>query len=201
MRLINCFIFLICVFGACKNQEPKSTNTISKKVIENNFIHKKYLKLNQQKGLWFYNDKPFNGYGFKVYENDTLSEKTTYYRGKREGDDYMYFNDGSIKRKSFYVNNKLHGKKTNFLKNGQIMSEANYIHGRLHGVQKSWYASGQIAKHRNLNDGKEEGMQKAWLENGTIYVNYEAKNGRIFGLKRANLCYTLENEELSIGLD
>lgn len=45
-------------------------------------------------------------------------------------------------------------------------------------------------------NGREEGMQKAWRENGKIYNNYEAKNGRIFGLKRANLCYELENEEV-----
>jgi antitoxin component YwqK of YwqJK toxin-antitoxin module len=43
-------------------------------------------------------------------------------------------------------------------------------------------------------NGQEEGMQKAWRENGKIYNNYEAKNGRIFGLKRASLCFQLEDE-------
>ena len=31
-------------------------------------------------------------------------------------------------------------------------------------------------------------------QNGKIYNNYEAKNGRIFGLKRASLCFQLEDE-------
>ena len=43
-------------------------------------------------------------------------------------------------------------------------------------------------------NGREEGMQQAWRRNGKIYNNYEAKNGRIFGLKRANLCFQLEEE-------
>jgi antitoxin component YwqK of YwqJK toxin-antitoxin module len=196
MRLINFYIFLTFVFGACKNQAPKKKNVLSEKKIENIFVPKKDLKLNPQKGQWFYKDKPFNGYAIKVYENDSLSEKTSYFNGKREGDDVKFFIDGSVKRKAFYVNNKLHGKKLNYLKNGQIVEESNYIYGVRHGIQKIWYDNGQLARQRNLNKGKEEGLQKAWLENGTIYVNYEAKNGRVFGMKRANLCYQLKNEKI-----
>ncbi|PQJ78859.1 hypothetical protein BTO18_06525 [Polaribacter porphyrae] len=196
MRLTNYLILIICVFGACKNQAPENTKLVAEKTIKNTFINKNQLKLNPLKGQWFYNDKPFNGFGIKLYDNDSLSEKTGYYNGKREGEDFMYFNNGTIKRKAFYVDNKLHGKKLNYLESGQIMAESNYINGERHGIQKIWYASGQLAKQRNLNKGKEEGLQKAWLENGTVYVNYEAKNGRIFGMKRANLCYKLKNEEV-----
>ena len=46
----------------------------------------------------------------------------------------------------------------------------------------------------NLAMGKAKGMQQAWRENDEIYNNYEAKKGRIFGLKKANLCYELDNE-------
>jgi antitoxin component YwqK of YwqJK toxin-antitoxin module len=63
-----------------------------------------------------------------------------------------------------------------------------------HGIQKQWYQSGAKFKHLSLNHGIEEGLQQSWRENGKIYNNYEAKNGRIFGLKRANLCYELEEE-------
>ncbi len=59
-----------------------------------------------------------------------------------------------------------------------------------------WYKGGAKFKELNLVNGREEGLQKAWRENGKIYNNYEAKNGRIFGLKRSNLCYKLEDEEV-----
>jgi antitoxin component YwqK of YwqJK toxin-antitoxin module len=48
----------------------------------------------------------------------------------------------------------------------------------------------------NYRAGKEAGMQRAWRQNGKIYNNYEVKNGRIFGLKRANLCYGLDDEKI-----
>ena len=44
--------------------------------------------------------------------------------------------------------------------------------------------------------GQEEGLQRAWRQNGKLYVNYEAKHGRIFGLKRASLCYELNDENI-----
>ena len=44
--------------------------------------------------------------------------------------------------------------------------------------------------------GKEEGIQQAFRKNGDLYANYEAKNGRIFGLKKASLCFGLENQKI-----
>ena len=44
--------------------------------------------------------------------------------------------------------------------------------------------------------GQEEGLQQAFRKNGDLYANYEAKEGRIFGLKKAALCFGLQNEEI-----
>ena len=48
----------------------------------------------------------------------------------------------------------------------------------------------------NLNMGREEGVQQAFRKNGALFANYEAKDGRIFGLKRATLCFSLEEEDI-----
>ena len=197
MRLTKYIIVLICVFGACKNQVSKNTTLSTEKIIPIISVDKNELELNQLKGKWFYNDEPFNGYGIKVYENDSLSEKTGFYKGKREGADLKFFENGSVKRKAFYVDNKLQGQKLNYSIDGNLISESNYKEGKLNGVQKVWFDNGTLAKKRNLKEGKEEGLQQAWLENGKIYVNYEAKNGRVFGMKRANLCYQLKNEKIA----
>ena len=44
--------------------------------------------------------------------------------------------------------------------------------------------------------GKEKGIQRAYRKNGALYANYEAKNGRIFGLKKASLCFGLEDQQI-----
>lgn len=77
-----------------------------------------------------------------------------------------------------------------------MRSESSFTEGIAHGTQRQWYKSGALFKEINLVEGKEEGMQKAWRENGKIYNNYQARNGRIYGLKRANLCYELDDEEV-----
>lgn len=198
MRLTNFIYFLlfICAFGSCKKQTTKSTNTSSIKEITNVFIDKKEVKLDPLKGQWFYKEKAFNGFTIAYHKNESISEKTGFFNGKREGKIYKYFTNGSIKTEGSYLQNKLHGIKLNYFKNGNVYSESNYVNGKRHGVQKIWFLNGQLAKKKNLNNGKEEGLQQAWLENGKIYVNYEAKNGRIFGMNRANLCYSLKNEKV-----
>lgn len=197
MQLIKYYIVFFLVFGACKNQLSNSDTILSAKAISKNlFVDKKELKLNPANGEWLYKNVLFTGFGFKLYKNDSLLEKTTFYKGKREGEDFKYFENGTLKRQAFYVDNKLHGKKLNYDSNGILISESNYLFGKKHGVQKVWYSNGQLAKMRNLFEGKEKGLQKAWLQNGALYVNYEAKNGRVFGMKRANLCYQLKNEKI-----
>lgn len=196
MRLINSFfLILICFLGSCNNQLPKNTY-VSEKIIKNVYVDKNELELNKLKGQWFYKQEPFNGYAVLRYKNDSLSEKTSFYNGKREGEDFKYFDNGAIKRKAYYANNKLQRKKINYLEDGTVISESNYVDGKLDGVQKIWFSNGQLAKRTNFKEGKEEGLQQAWLQNGKIYVNYEAKNGRTFGLQRANLCYQLKNEKV-----
>lgn len=44
--------------------------------------------------------------------------------------------------------------------------------------------------------GMEEGIQQTFRKNGALYANYEAKEGRIFGLKKAALCYGLEDQSI-----
>ena len=66
-------------------------------------------------------------------------------------------------------------------------------------MQKKWYVTGELFKQTNINQGREEGMQQAWRKNGKLYVNYEAKNGRIFGMRKANLCYELDDEKIQFG--
>lgn len=157
-------------------------------------VRKKELVLNQNEGKWYLNGQPFNGYSVKRYPNGNTEERWGFYKGKREGIARRWSENGVLRMESYYHQNKFVGVYKTWWENGAIAEESHYVNGLKQGTEKQWYPTGQLSKLRQLVDGNEEGLQKAWLQNGKLYVNYEAKNGRIFGMKRANLCYQLENE-------
>ena len=189
-------VLVLISFISCQ----KSTDVNQYKVTDNvNVIldvevDKNLLILNQLEGRWYYNDLPFNGYAVSYHENEVKAESIGYYDGKKEGLARKWFASNRLQKESYYNSNKLVGTVKGWWPNGVVSSEAQYKRAVRHGIQKMWYSNGQLARQTTIVNGKEEGLQQSWLENGKIYVNYEAKNGRVFGLKKANLCYELEDE-------
>ncbi len=152
------------------------------------------ISLNQKQGQVYYHGKPFSGRSESYYPNGQLASATDYESGKKNGQYMKWFQDGTKSYEANYSAGRPDGLITSWWRNGQLRSESNVTAGVPHGVQKQWYKSGAIFKIMNLVDGKEEGLQQSWRENGKLYNNYEARNGRIFGLKRAALCFQLDDE-------
>lgn len=193
------FIFLLCLFYNCKNEQQQKVVTLpisNERVINALTVNKKELVLNQNQGVWYYKDVPFNGYSEKKNSVGNVIERLGFYNGKREGIAKTWSHTGHLRIKSYYDQNKLTGFYQSWWENGTLSLQVNYVKGKKQGEERQWYATGELSKVRQLKDGKEDGIQKAWLVNGKLYVNYEAKNGRIFGMKRANSCYKLEDEKL-----
>tara|TARA_R110002050_G_scaffold56512_4_gene127230 strand:- start:52328 stop:52948 length:621 start_codon:yes stop_codon:yes gene_type:complete len=198
------FFLLLLVFCLIQCKEETSVNSViaekdniamaHPQVIDSLVVLKEVLQLNQLKGIWYYNKKPFNGYAVTYYSNGIMEEKLGFFNGKREGVAQRWSENKVLRVVSNYNQNKLVGSYKTWWENGELAEESNYANGVVQGIQKQWYTNGQLAKMRNLDKGREDGMQQAWLKNGTCYVNYEAKNGRVFGLMRSNLCYQLEDE-------
>ncbi|MFK7781751.1 toxin-antitoxin system YwqK family antitoxin [Psychroserpens sp.] len=159
-------------------------------------VHKSELELKPSLGLMYHTNKPFNGTSIRFYEETIKVESIQYSEGKRHGHYKKWFPDGSLSFEANYVDGLQEGKAKTWWKNGNLRSESNYKNGIVNGIQRQWYKSGVKFKEMTIVNGQEQGMQKAWRQNGKIYNNYEAKNGRIFGLKRANLCYQLEDENV-----
>lgn len=154
------------------------------------------LLLDQQRGLVFYRKKPFTGTAIVKYPNDTVASIVEYVNGKKEGVYRKGFSDGKLSFEASYLNGKRNGKSYSWWHNGNLRTEANFVDGIPDGVQLQYYKSGVKFKKINLVAGREAGLQQSWRENGKLYNNYEAKNGRIFGLKRAKLCFELDDEEV-----
>ncbi len=157
-------------------------------------VPKNTIELNPEKGMWYYQNAPFNGYTVRYYANGKIAERIGYFNGKKEGIAKKWFDTGTLKKISYYSSNRLHGTEKMWWSTGVLAAKLTYHRGFKNGTQQRWYANGQLSRKTNYTKGKEEGIQQAWLENGKIYVNYEAKNGRSFGLRKAKLCFALENE-------
>ncbi len=195
--LILCNVVFACTYSSNQQstQAGVSISTVSTSS-PTSIVTADSLLLNPNKGLIYYQGKPFTGTSVSYFKNGQQAKRIDYVNGKKQGFYKKWFVDGLLSFESQYVNGKQHGLTSTWWSNGNLRSESNYVAGIPDGVQKQWYKSGAKFKVIHLSRGKEEGLQQSWRENGKLYNNYEAKNGRIFGLKRANLCYELDNEQI-----
>ena len=161
-------------------------------------VLKSEVELRPNEGLVYYKNQPFTGRVMEYYSNGMLAEEIQFQEGIKHGIYQKWFADGTLSYTSTYLNGLPDGISRSWWSNGNLRSEVRQVKGKLDGLQTQWYKSGAKFKERNMNMGLEEGMQRSWRENGKVYNNYEAKHGRIFGLKRASLCFQLDDEEIQI---
>lgn len=194
--IFNKLLVFAMLFGlvACNGSWQRSATTIAIDLEDENLVLSTELILHPTIGLVYSQDKPFTGTKWVQYESGATSEKIQYYAGKKHGYHRKWFPDGQLGYEAIMINGKHDDTAHTWWSNGNLRSESHYQTGNLHGQQLQWYQSGPLFKERNIAMGREEGQQRAWRENGKIYNNYQAKNGRIFGLKRANLCFQLDDE-------
>ena len=192
--LLLIFLNLSACAKTAKETIKVSEQQIVYKEIKELEVPKDALELIPEKGMWYYQDAPFNGYAVRYYANEKIAERIGYFNGKKEGIAKKWFKNGTLQKTSHYHANRLHGAETMWWSTGVLAAKLTYYRGFKEGTQQRWYANGQLSRKTHYTKGKEEGIQQAWLENGKIYVNYEAKNGRSFGLRKAKLCFALENE-------
>lgn len=181
-----------------KSDQSNTFSASPELIIPEFCISKDLLILDQLEGKWYYQDESFSGLALSFHANGSKAEEVKYYQGKKEGMARKWYPDGTLQKESYYRANHLDGvlKLWSPSPEHTLVVESNYVNGARHGLQRRWFESGQLQRRTNFNLGTEEGLQQAWLENGKIYVNYEAKNGRTFGLRKANLCYELEDENI-----
>lgn len=184
-------LWLLFLIFSCQENENITTEANTALVVD--FSD---LTLEQNKGIYTYNSLLFTGVAESFHPNGMRFEEIHFTNGKKNGPKKIWFENGHISYEGYYLEGKLDGTARTWWNNDTLRSESNYKNGKVHGKQLQWYSSGAKFKELNIFEGQEVGMQKAWRENGEIYNNYEAKDGRIFGLKRATMCFTLEDEEV-----
>lgn len=187
LQFVSVFLVLFLLSGKTEKEEVPSPIAIDKS----------FLIRDPQNGILLYGKNPFTGKVQQCYPSGQLAEETDYVDGVKQGLMLKWFSNGGQSFLGHYKNGNRSGAVKSWWRNGRIRSVAHYKQGVAHGVQQEWYRSGQLFKKYTLVKGKEEGLQQAWRENGKLYNNYVAKKGRIYGLKRSNLCFELQNEEIT----
>lgn len=202
MKLIT-VIWIAIALLSCKEQAQQSVvlkeNYVSVEVPQIDWsIHEVFFDRSNSTWLVKNDSSRVSGYVNEYLQSGGLFRKFGLVNGKKQGVQLTYFPDGRLQFEETYHSNKLQGivRRWSLESGYQLIALLQYHSGKPHGEQKKWYNTGELHKHLNLEEGREEGMQKAYRKNGALYANYQAKNGRVFGLKRSNLCYELDNEQI-----
>lgn len=197
-------VLMLAVFliGCSENKKPinvsleKPADSVFN--IPNRTVKKTDLSYKNDRSKWYLDGQLYSGWAIHLYDDSTVQEKFGILNGRKQNQAIQWYPDGHYRIVSNYHLGKLQGEKKMWAPDSAhtLLSQLSYASGKLHGEQRKWYPTGELYKILHLNMGKEEGLQRAFRTNGVLFANYEAKNGRIFGLKKANLCYSLEDESI-----
>lgn len=197
---VNISLLSVLLVCCSESKEPKRSDLndldFATKEIPNVIIDKCELEYHNKVSLWTLNGEPYSGYVITSHENGIPKEKIGILDGKKENESRIWHKGGNLKQLAHYQNGKLHGEKKVWSSDNVLLSHLSYHLGKPNGEQKTWYRTGELHKKLNLNMGREEGIQQAFRQNGALYANYEAKEGRIFGLKKAALCFGIEDKNV-----
>lgn len=197
LLLLSCLL-ISCTKSSHINESHEHLSTVELIEIPSSTMDLALLAYDNKTSLWTLDSLLFSGYALSYYEDGTLKEKLGIYQGRKQNEVISWYPDGHYHNLSHYHMGKLHGQRKIWSPDTShtLLSQLNYHMGKLHGIQKKWYDTGEVFKVLNMDMGQEQGMQHAYRKNGDLFANYEAREGRIFGLKKAALCYGLENEEI-----
>lgn len=162
----------------------------------NLFVPIEASDIDRRTGLRYYKGVLFSGHLVEHYPSGEQKTITRYLEGRRHGQLQTWFENGVLAFESHYQHSRLHGAVNSWWQNGNKRTETFYVQGKTEGVSTKWYSTGAMFKLMRYAAGKEEGLQQAWRKNGKLYSNYEYVNGRVFGMKKANLCFGLEDEKI-----
>ncbi len=200
--ILGVLSLIVLLIGCAEKRDAKRSHTpvLTETVVTvpNIVVAFSALQYDNKTSLWTLNAQLYSGHTVSFYPDSMLKEKIGFLNGRKQNQAIQWYPDGHFKQVANYHKGKLHGAKKVWSPESAhvLIAHLQYNAGKAHGEQKKWYPTGELFKKLNLNMGREEGIQQAFRKNGDLFANYEAKRGRIFGLKKAALCYGLEDEKI-----
>ena len=138
-----------------------------------------------------YQNKPFSGYIYRMFDNGDTIFSCSYLDGKQEGRSVIWFKNGKLSEERWYHNGRKTGSHRQWYLDGHKRFEAQMVDDHYEGYMKTWFDNGQLYQYFDYKDGHEDGMERMWKEDGTVIANYQSINGRKYGLTGVKGCQSL----------
>lgn len=90
-----------------------------------------------------------------------------YKRGKLDGEQKTYFENGQLTEKTVYENGEKQGKRIVYSEKGVMIKEFTYENDQLHGVTKYYDANGDVQIEGNYKRDRKDGVWN-YYENGKL---------------------------------
>jgi antitoxin component YwqK of YwqJK toxin-antitoxin module len=137
--------------------DDKKNYTMSLRYANGNKIREGKIVEGKAEGEWKYYDK-----------NGSLTEKTTFTNGLRQGKSLKFYETGKVKTEMFYVDDELEGYYKEFYKNGNTKREGVYAKDKFHGEWKYYYPDGKLKEIDFYKDDEYDGWQEYYAINGKL---------------------------------
>ena len=124
-----------------------------------------------------YNDIPFTGVGFELYETSELYRETDFVNGLKHGKTVLYYKNGGVQQERPYVNDVCEGLVKAFHENEALSIEVNFVNNKREGLYKEYYENEVLRIEENYVNNKLEGLSKVYDENGELKSQSNWING------------------------
>ncbi|SFH82487.1 toxin-antitoxin system YwqK family antitoxin [Halpernia frigidisoli] len=196
MKIFRYFILFLLFISCSKNSAEKDI-VIKKipKIYKN--ANDENLKLKND--TLFVNHQLFSGFLYRLDENrnDTLSFES-YYEGLQSGVSKKWFGNKNLMEMRFYFKGKKEGKQIAFWENGYKRFEFLAKNDIYEDEMKEWNNLGKLIHLATYKNGQEEGPQKLWYDNGKIRANYVIISGKRYGLLGTKNCKNVSDSVFTV---
>lgn len=125
--------------------------------------------LEDENGVFYAdNSTPYNGTYKEYYLNGQTRLSIDIKEGIKDGEMYLYYEDGNINEVRSYKNNKMHGTWITYAPNNVKIAEATYNNGKKDGQWFIWDEKGTLRCEMFYKNGQKTGIWKMYDENGNL---------------------------------
>ena len=123
-------------------------------------------EVDYSKGVYYFNDRAFNGDIVDYYENDKLKFRYHVLDGRLNGEAFEYFPNGEIKSIRNYSTSKLFGHFTEYYDNGEVRASFD--------VKLNAYKTGEIVENITVGKLRKGKVKTRKFDKGVIYFMNES---------------------------
>ncbi len=134
-----------------------------------------------------YKSKPLTGLVYEFYPGKKLAKLGFLYKGKRQGPEIYWYNNGQRWVERHYQAGLDEGIHKVWYADGKVKSLKHFIKGVPHGEFYEWHDNGNIAQFIEYDHGKEI-VAKSWTGGGKPFYNYVWRDGTRIGLEGDTYC-------------